>query len=145
MAADTELPDLVALAQRALQLLDERRLDEWEQTMRPDATFIGPGMELHGSGQIRQFVEGFHHAFPDITHRIDRLLVAGDTVIMEGVFSGTHTGVLRTPGGDIPATGKRVEVREAQLVTVDQDGLAIRFETYFDRREMMTQLGLTGR
>lgn len=136
--------DLVALAQKALKLLDERRLDEWEQTMAPDATFVAPGAKLQGRAQIRQFVEGFHRAFPDVSHRVDRLLVAGDTLVLEGVFLGTHSGVLHTPGGDIPPTGRRVEVREAQIVTVGKDGLGVSFSTYFDRFEMMLQLGLAG-
>lgn len=136
--------DLVALARTTLHLLDERRLDEWEQTMAPDAVFVGPGMDLKGREEIRRFVEGFHQAFPDVAHRIDRLLVAGDTLIMEGVFTGTHEGVLRTPAGDVPPTGRRVEVREVQLVTIDRDGLAARFDTYFDRLEMLAQLGLAG-
>ena len=136
--------DLVAVAHTALHLLDERRLEEWEQTMAPDAVFIGPGMDLEGRGEIRRFVDGSHQAFPDVMHRIARLLVAGDTLIMEGVFTGTHDGILRTPAGDVPPTGRRIEVREVQLVTVDRHGLAVRFDTYFDRLEMLTQLGLTG-
>lgn len=137
--------DLTALAHKALQFLDERRLDEWELTMAPDAIFIGPGLEAQGRAQIRQIAEGFQRAFPDIRHRVDRLLVAGETLVVEGVFSGTHTGVLRGPAGNVAPTGRRVEVREAQMVAVDRDGLAVRFDTYFDRLEMLTQLGLAGR
>ena len=136
--------DLVALARNALHLLDERRLDQWEQTMAPDAVFTGPGMVVNGREEIRRFVEGFQQAFPDVTHRTDRLLVAGDTLIMGGVFIGTHEGILRTPAGDVPPTGRRVEVREVQLVTIDRDGLAVRLDTYFDRLEMLAQLGLAG-
>ena len=113
--------------------------------MAPDAIFIAPGAKLQGRAQIRQFVEGFQQAFPDVSHRVDRLLVAGATIIMEGFFSATHSGVLRTPGGEVPATGRRVEVRECQIVTVNQDRLAVSFSTYFDRFEMMLQLGLVGR
>lgn len=137
---------ILALGRRALRFLDERRLDDWELTMAPDAVFDGPGMRLQGRAQIREFVESFHQTFPDVTHRIDRLLVAGgDALVMEGVFSGTQAGPLRTPAGDVPPTGKRVEVREAQLTTVGRGGLAAHFSTYFDRLEMMAQLGLAAR
>jgi predicted ester cyclase len=135
------MEDLESLGRRALALLDQRRYDEWEATMVPDATFVGPGMTLQGRAQIRQFVEGFQQAFPDVKHRIDRMLVSGNTLIYEGTFTGTHTGVLHAPGGDVPPTGRRIEMPEAQIVTV-VDGLATSLRTYFDRLEMMTQLGL---
>jgi predicted ester cyclase len=135
------MDDLEAVARRALALLDERRMDEWEATMAPDASFSAPGIALRGRAPIRQFVEGFQQAFPDIQHRIDRILVSGDTLIVEGRFTGTHSGVLRTPGGDVPPTGRRLEVPEVQLVSV-VDGLAASLRTYFDRLEMLTQLGL---
>jgi predicted ester cyclase len=137
--------DALALVQNALRLLDERRMDEWEQTMTPDAIFVAPGAKLQGRAQIRQFTEGFQRAFPDVSHRIDRVLAAGNTIVFEGTFSGTHNGVLRTPGGEVPPTGRRVEARECQIVTLDEDGLAVSFSTYFDRFEMMEQLGLLGR
>jgi predicted ester cyclase len=137
----TTMEDLESLARRALALLDERRMDEWEATMAPDVSFSAPGMALRGRAQIRQFVEGFQQAFPDVHHRIDHVFASGDTLVYEGAFTGTHTGVLRTPGGDVPPTHRRIEMPEVQIVTIIH-GLAASMRTYFDRLDMLTQLGV---
>lgn len=60
----------------------------------------------------------------------------------EGSFAGTHTGPLRTEGGgEIPPTGKPINVRQVQVVEL-RDGRARSIHTYFDRLELMGQLGL---
>jgi len=35
--------------------------------------------------------------------------VIGDVIIEEGIFRGTQNGVFRTPTGDVPPTGRRVQ------------------------------------
>ena len=129
------------LARRALQLMDEGNLDEWEQTMEPDCEFIGPGVVLQGRDRVRELVEGFRVAFPDVQHTLDSVFEDADTIIIELTFAGTHNGPLRTPTGEIPPTGKRISVRQAQLVRLRGDK-AVSLRSYFDRMEMMAQLGL---
>jgi predicted ester cyclase len=135
------MEDLTVLARRALELMDAGRLDEWAQTMDPDCEFIAPGAALRGRRAVRFFVEGFRTAFPDVHHAIDRLYVVGDAVIMEGTFGGTHSGPIRSPAGELPATHRKFELKQAQVVQV-RNGLALSLRTYFDRMELMTQLGL---
>ena len=137
------MPDAEALARQALQLLDEEKLEEWEQTMDPDCEFVGPGVTLQGRERVREFVEGFRTAFPDVRHTLESVYEDGDTIIIELTFAGTHAGPLRTPDGEIAPTGKRIQMRQAQLVQL-RDGKAISFRSYFDRMEMMAQLGLAG-
>jgi predicted ester cyclase len=133
--------DREALARYALQLLDDGELDEWEWTMTPDCELIAPGAILRGRKAIRGFVEGFRRAFPDVRHTIDSLYAVGDTVVLEATFAGTHSGTLRTPDGEIPPTGRAIRVRQAQLVTL-RGGQAISIRIYFDRMEMLAQLGV---
>jgi predicted ester cyclase len=110
--------------------------------MAPECEFVAPGASLHGREGVRAFVEAFRTAFPDVRHTIESLRSAGDTIVFEGLFAGTHTGPLRTPGGDeIPPTGKPILVRQVQVVEL-RDGKAASIHTYFDRLELMGQLGL---
>jgi len=129
------------LARTALQLMDEGKYDEWEQTMEPDCVFVGPGSELHGRQAMRQFVEGFRRAFPDVQHSVESVYTSGDSVIVELTFAGTHSGPFRTPSGEIPPTGKSIRIRQAQVVEM-KSGKAISIRAYFDRMQMMEQLGL---
>ena len=67
-------------------------------------------------------------AFPDRAIRNVSLVAYGDQAVLEGTSEGTQTAPLRTPAGEIPATGRTVIV----LNTVD-DGLFTSFRLYFDQ------------
>lgn len=135
---ESDVNDPESLARSALQLMDEGRLDEWEQTMEPDCEFIAPGSTLQGRKAVREF--GFRRAFPDVRHKLESVYAVGETVIVEVTMTMTQTGPLQTPSGEIPSTGKSVRIREAQIVEM-RNGKAAVLRTYFDRMEMMAQLG----
>jgi ketosteroid isomerase-like protein len=59
----------------------------------------------------------------------------------EGVYSGTHTGVLATPQGDLLPTGRKLELRFRDVFQV-KAGKAVAHRLYFDNVEFLTQLGL---
>jgi ketosteroid isomerase-like protein len=60
----------------------------------------------------------------------------------EGFITGTHTQPLPVPNGeDIPPTGKRIRVRECDVVTVE-GGVVTSHHFYFDQVEFLGQLGL---
>lgn len=62
-------------------------------------------------------------------------------MISEGVFTGTHTGVLVIPQGEIQPTGKSVRLRYATVQKVESGKVASE-HLYFDQAELMAQLGL---
>ena len=63
------------------------------------------------------------------------------SVVLEGVFEGTHTAALNAPGGSIPATGKWVTIPFVWVLRVAGDRFTS-FAVYFDQMELLTQLGL---
>ncbi len=83
----------------------------------------------------------FWSAFPDMKVSEDYQVVAGDTAVTESTYSGTHTGTLRTPNGDIPATGKRVQGRQVSVQRI-KDGKVWSEHLYFDQMEFLAALGL---
>lgn len=54
---------------------------------------------------------------------------------------GTHTATMRTPAGDVPATGKQVDFQVAEVWEL-QDGRVVRLRNYMDAGALMRQLGL---
>jgi predicted ester cyclase len=86
--------------------------------------------------------KGWATAFPDSKATFDASHVSGNTVILEVTWRGTHTGPLESPTGDIPATGKTIEMRACQVVDA-AGGRARSIRQYLDMATMMTQLGLT--
>ena len=53
----------------------------------------------------------------------------------------THLGVLRSPEDDVPPTGMRLHIRFA-VATQVSDGKITSHKLWYDRAEIMAQLGL---
>jgi predicted ester cyclase len=96
---------------------------------------------LRGPDQIKGWMQAFFNAFPDISHPIDKLVVAGDDVTTELTVTGTHTGALRTPEGEIPPTHKEISMRCVNVTTVAGE-MITSVHIYYDQMEFMGQLGL---
>lgn len=67
---------------------------------------------------------GLTTAFPDLKFDIQRVTVNGVRATVEVKWSGTNTGPLSLPipgMQDIPATGKKVSVKDAYVITVQGD------------------------
>jgi ketosteroid isomerase-like protein len=103
---------------------------------------IDPGMgTVRGIEPFREYLETFKRAMPDARAAIERQYEAGDTVIVEGRFVGTHTGPLAGDDGDIEPTGASVDLPFADFSRV-QDGKIASYHTYYDQVGLLTQLGL---
>ena len=107
-----------------------------------DIELVPPGADrLQGRGQVLGFTRVFWEAFPDARIEIVRFIGEGTTGAAEGRFSGTHTGTLRAPTGEIPPTERRVELAWMAMYEFAGDNLASE-HLYFDQAEMLGQLGL---
>ena len=106
-----------------------------------EAELVAPDGQTRGRDQILGWLRGYWEAFPDAHNEIVRSISSGVLVAAEGRMTGTHTGTLWTPSGDIPPTGKRVEVRWMAMFETAGDEL-ISEHSYFDQVEFMAQLGL---
>ncbi len=63
-------------------------------------------------------------AFPDLQMHVDKVTVNGNQAKVDATWSGTNTGSLALPMPGIPSmppTGKKVNVKDSYLVTVDGD------------------------
>ena len=80
-------------------------------------------------------------AYNDSHATFENAVVGDGQVVLELTWRGRHTGPLQTPDGEIPATGKNIEMRACQIVEIE-DGKAKSVRHYFDMMTMMQQLGL---
>jgi steroid delta-isomerase-like uncharacterized protein len=91
---------------------------------------------------IRQYLQGWFSAFPDIKITVINRAITEDQVAAELNFTGTNTGDLQlAPGASIPATGKTVHGKGTYFVRF-QDGQAVEVHSYPDLAGMMMQLGM---
>lgn len=137
------MADAAATAERWFQAADKQDVGALPELVAPDCVMTAPGgVTLQGAEQIAQWMTVFYTAFPDISHPIDRIVPAGDTVAVELRAVGTHTGPLASPAGEVPATGRDISLRVANLLTVNADDRVTSVHVYFDQVEMLEQLGL---
>jgi steroid delta-isomerase-like uncharacterized protein len=107
-----------------------------------DATSTAPGgVSLEGADAITGYAMTWLSAFPDARITVHQEVAGDDWVAQMFTFSGTHTGTLAGPDGDIPATGESLSGRGASL-TRFRDGKIVEDHLYFDQVDVMTQLGL---
>jgi predicted ester cyclase len=105
-----------------------------------ERTMSGAGT-LRGLDAFRAVLPVFPAAFPDIAFTVDTWIETGDTLVIEGRVRGTHTGPLKTAGGEIPATGRRLDLPFVDILKARGDRFSL-LHIYFDRLEMMSQLGV---
>lgn len=96
---------------------------------------------VRGVDDVIGIWKGWAATFPDSKATFDRTHVCGNTVILEVTWRGTHTGPLRTPTGEIAATGKKIEMRGCQIVDM-ADGKVRSIRQYYDMATLMSQLGV---
>ena len=117
--------------------------DAFAAVLADDVRFEAPGgARLSGKEACVAFYRGWTGTFPDAHVDVDAVHYVDDRLIVEeGTFSGTHDGALRTPGGDIPATGRTVNVPYIHVLRF-RDGKHVFFGLMFDRLQMLEQLGI---
>ena len=67
--------------------------------------------------------------------------VTGLTIAVEVILRGTHTGILHSPAGDIPPTGRTFELRACEVFQIKNRKIT-RHATYYDALSFMQQLGV---
>ncbi len=74
--------------------------------------------------EAMKVMAGLTTAFPDLKFDIQNVTVNGNEATVKAQWSGTNTGPLSLPMpgmATIPATGKKVSVKDAYVVTVKGD------------------------
>lgn len=129
-----------ALVLRVFDLVDHHRLDEMVELLTPDVDFLNPLGRLVGRDAVTENFEPMKIAFPNSRHVIPSVYVAGKVVTLEGEWTGTNSGPLSTPSGQV-ITGRTVRFPFAAVCTIG-DGLLSKVHIYHDLIVMFRQLGL---
>jgi predicted ester cyclase len=141
VAASTQIESR-AVAERGLKAFNAHDMEALARDSAPDIEATAPGdIKLKGPQAVKEYNQNFVTAFPDARVEAKNIFTAGNTVIVEGVFTGTHGGTLKTPMGDVPATGRKVRGEYIQILEVDR-GLVKRDNLLYDQVQLMTQLGM---
>lgn len=132
------------LARRVYELFNQGRLEEDDLNATEDVVveLVPFSQTFTGREGFLQFMLGFKRAFPDLTITVEHQVAGDDHVVTECSWTGTHTGPLASPAGEIPATGKRVVGARFCEVWHIRDGKLAELTNYQDVSTWLRQLGL---
>ena len=94
----------------------------------------GAGKGLAGS---KENLAALHAGMSDVQLSIEDIVAEGDTVVVRGVFRGTHTGTFI----GVPATGATLDIPGVCIARV-ADGKAVEYWSQFDQLAVLEQAGL---
>jgi steroid delta-isomerase-like uncharacterized protein len=100
----------------------------------------GTGRRTESADAYVQLVQGWKQSLPDAKGTIRNVVTQGNTVVQEVLWEGTQTGEMATPGGILPASGKRITVLASVWYTLQGDTIQ-EIHHHLDIMTMMTQLG----
>jgi len=143
IAASTQM-EAKTVVERGMKAFNAHDLEAMSRDAAPDIEATAPGdVKLKGPQALKEYNQNFITAFPDARVEAKNIFTQGNIVIVEGIFTGTNDGTLKTPMGDVPATGRKVKGEFVQILEVDR-GLVKRNSLLYDQVQLMTQLGLAG-
>jgi steroid delta-isomerase-like uncharacterized protein len=109
-----------------------------------DWVMVPTGQTFRGLAGIRQYAQGWATAFPDGQIEDTRVTAGDSGAVVEFIGRGTHTGPLVSPAGEIPPTGRRIELTFCEAYRI-KNGKIVGGAIYFDMAGMLQQLGLMPR
>ena len=133
--------------------LDEEEIAAWNAhdveralAIFPDNVMwhdVSSPQPFNGKDGIRQYLQGWFSAFPDMKITVKNRIAAEDQVAAEIDFVGTNTGALQLAPGmpAIPATGRKVNGRGTYFIRFE-NGKPFEVHSYPDAAGMMMQLCL---
>jgi ketosteroid isomerase-like protein len=128
--------------EKGTQTFNAHDIDGFAEVLADDVVFEAPGgMRGEGKAACVEFYGSWFTAFPNAHVEINGLHIVDDVAVEEGTFTGTHDGVLHSPMGEVPPTGRSVKVDYIQVLRF-HDGKHCLFNLMFDRLLMLEQLGL---
>jgi predicted ester cyclase len=96
-----------------------------------------PFGDIKGREEIKQVVDAYLTAFPDLSHFFSDFVAEGDKVVMRYGARGTQEGVF----GEFPPSGKKMEATSMIIVRI-KDGKMAEAWLEQDYYGMMMQLGM---
>lgn len=132
--------------------LIEKSLGIWnEGNLAVVDELYDPSIVRHDSGQPEDIVglDGFKNyvtllrtTYPDFNVTFNKQLVKGDMIVLLWTVTGTNTGPMQTPMGELPPTNKKMSVPGIDVVRL-VDGKIVEDWAFYNQLDAYVQLGFT--
>jgi len=129
------------LAEQHVNAFNERAWGRAPALYAPDLVMTEPAGTTHGIDPFLAHARAFVTAMPDSRMEVTSLIESGSHAVVEGVYTGTHTGPLATPQGEVPPTGRKLSLPLCDVFEIAA-GRIMRIRAYYDQMTIAAQLGL---
>jgi predicted ester cyclase len=137
--------DLQQLAQQGFDAFNNRTVAQKAKELM-DANVVcvdvPSGQQFKGPDAYAQYTQGFITAMPDITGTVIEHKVTGNKVVTRVRGQGTFTGTMQTPQGNVPGTGKKLDLEYQADADYNDAGKVTRIAFSYDMQMFMKQLGI---
>ena len=116
------------------------KLEILDEVLDPDFVCYDPNSEsgeVRGAETIKQEIEWFRNAVPDLTYTVEDQVAEGDKVVSRYTATGTHQGEFF----GVAPTGKRIEMSGIQIDRFDENGKMVEEWPEYDLLGAMKQMG----
>ncbi len=127
----------------AEEAFNRRDLDALAALWAPDFHYEAPDEATCTRAEAIAREQRLWTAFPDLRAALAPTLATRDRLVIEGTLRGRHDGVLRLGPASVPPTGRSVAIRFVGVFEFEA-GLVRRERVYYDRLDLLRQLGLDG-
>lgn len=136
------MTDLTQLATDSIELFNKTDYDGIRALLGPAFRYeeTGTGLAVDNADDFVAALQVWKTAAPDAAGELTRIVVDGDTAVLEVVWRGTQTGPLPTAAGVLPASGRQFEF-QASVWQVWDHGRIVQERHHLDVLTMMAQLG----
>jgi steroid delta-isomerase-like uncharacterized protein len=131
--------DLAAIVRQLYDAFNAKDMKRIMSLAQPDAR--ATNVPFGDKVAYGEDTERWMKAFPDGTCEVTNVIAQGECVIAEFTGRGTHTGPLKGPTGELPATGRRAEIQCVEVFRF-RGGKITEAKLYFDSASLLSQLGL---
>lgn len=134
-----------AFTKKYTDAFNRRDVEAYGKLYANDAVVIDPfyPTPLVGRNAQKEDLGTFLRGFSDLRLEFVKVVESNDGGAFEVRMTGTNDGPLTTPAGEMPPTGKRIDLRGAGFIRLSGDGLVLEEHRYYDSGVLMRQLGPT--
>jgi steroid delta-isomerase-like uncharacterized protein len=132
------------IVQQYLAVFNEGNLALIDEICDPEYVRHDRGLpeDVVGLEAFKNYITSLRTTYPDFKVTIDDLIVKGDKIVTRWTLTGTNTGPLQTPMGELPPTGKKMSVPGAEIVIV-ANGKITETWIFYNQLYFYQQLGFT--
>jgi predicted ester cyclase len=135
------MPTVNELTAKFIAVLDAKDLDGLRKLGLGNVRFVTADFYGSAGRDFVGYLGKWTTGFPDYRLEAGPIIGEGKSTAYSWVFRGTNTGPLKTDAGDLPATGKSVEVPVLGTAAWDGEQMTDML-VLWDQLLMLRQLGL---